>query len=81
MGSLDSLTTFFGWCCVLNLSVLMFATTSLFALQDMMIRIHSNFFSLREDDLRRAYFDYLARYKIAIFIFNLAPYGALKLMA
>ena len=47
----------------------------------MMIRIHSNFFSLREDDLRRAYFDYLARYKIAIFIFNLAPYGALKLMA
>ena len=81
MTTIESLTTFFGWCAVINFSVLIIATLSMLALQDMMIRIHSNLFSLREDDLRRAYFDYLARYKIAIFIFNLAPYAALKLMA
>jgi hypothetical protein len=31
--------------------------------------------------LSRAYFQYIAQYKIAIIIFSLTPYVALKLMA
>jgi len=32
-------------------------------------------------DLARAYFQYLAQFKIAVIVFNLAPYIAMRLMA
>jgi Family of unknown function (DUF6868) len=38
-------------------------------------------FGLSEADLSRAYFQYLAQYKIAIFVLNLVPYVALEFMA
>ena len=42
--------------------------------------IHSKMFGLDSKDVLKAYFHYLANYKIAIIIFNLVPYFALKLM-
>jgi hypothetical protein len=43
-------------------------------------RLHAKMFGLSEEDLSRAYFQYLAQYKIAIFVFNLAPYLALRIV-
>jgi hypothetical protein len=37
-------------------------------------------FGLDDTDLSRAYFQYLAQYKILIFVFNLMPYLALRIM-
>jgi hypothetical protein len=37
-------------------------------------------FDLAEADLSRAYFQYLAQYKILIFVFNLMPYLALRII-
>jgi hypothetical protein len=37
-------------------------------------------FGLGEADLSRAYFQYLAHYKIAILVFNLIPYVAVRLI-
>ena len=43
-------------------------------------RIHSKMFALDEVDLSRQYVQYLGQYKIAIFVLNLIPYIALKIM-
>jgi Zn-dependent protease len=43
--------------------------------------IHAKMYGLSEADLSRAYFQYLAHYKIAIFVFNLVPYIALVIIA
>jgi hypothetical protein len=43
-------------------------------------RLHGKMFALSEADLARAYFQYLAQYKIAIFMFNIVPYIALRLL-
>jgi len=43
--------------------------------------IHSKLFGLDEKDLGRAYFQYLAQYKIAIIVLNIAPYIALRIMS
>jgi hypothetical protein len=37
-------------------------------------------FGLEDADLSRAYFQYLAQYKILVFVFNLMPYLALRIM-
>ena len=81
MESLDSLTRFLGWCSVINLGILIFASLAVTLMHGQLLSIHGKMFGLGEADLSRAYFQYLAQYKIAIFVFNLAPYIALKIMA
>lgn len=80
MDSIETLTTFLGWCTVLNLGVLSLAAIFLIIMRTPISSLHSRLFGLSQDDLSRAYFQYLAQYKIAIFVLNIAPYLALKVM-
>lgn len=81
MDSLDSLTGFLGWCSVINLGLLVVASLVLALVRGPISSIHGKMFGLSEADLSRAYFQYLSEYKIAIFVFNLVPYIALRIAA
>ena len=81
MSSLDTLTTFFGWCTVINLAMLLLATLVLVPMRASIAGIHAKMFGLEEAEMSRAYVQYLSQYKVAIFIFNLVPYIALKMAA
>ena len=80
MMSLETFAAFLGWCTVINVAILLVATIGIVAMRGMMVRIHSRLFGMSEPDLLRAYFRYLANYKIAIFVLNLVPYVAVKAM-
>ncbi len=81
MMTLDSLATFLGWCAVINIGVLLLSTLLVCVLKDWVVGIHSKMFKLNPADLPMAYFEYLGNYKIAIYILNIVPYIALKIMA
>ena len=81
MSSLDTLTAFFGWTTVINLVFLAVSTIIVIAMRETISRYHGKMFGLESADLSRAYFQYIAQYKIAIIVFSLTPYIALKLMA
>jgi hypothetical protein len=81
MNSIETLTTFLGWSTVINLGMLVIAAICLAFMRGFMTRFHAKMYGLSEADLARAYFQYLAQYKIAIIVFNLVPYIALKIMA
>ncbi len=66
---------------MLNLGFLTFGSILMMTMSDSMARLHSKMFGVSEADLPRIYFQWLARYKSATFILNLAPYVALKIMA
>ncbi|MFQ5682979.1 MAG: DUF6868 family protein [Candidatus Binatia bacterium] len=76
-----SLTELLGWASVINIALLLFTTIIVIAMRGTISRIHSSLFGLDEKDLGRAYFQYIAQYKIAIIVLNIAPYIALKIMA
>jgi len=78
--SLQELATFLGWCTVINMVILAVAAFSLMGMRGTMAKLHSAMFGVSEPDLLRIYFKYIAYYKIAIFMFNLVPYIALKVM-
>lgn len=78
--TLPQLQAFFGWCSVLNIGVLLATTLVLIPLRDPVSRLHARMTGLPESGLHRIYFQYLAFYKISIFVFNLVPYLALKLV-
>ncbi|MGB0257831.1 MAG: DUF6868 family protein [Coraliomargarita sp.] len=80
MNDLDSLRSFFGWCTVIHLVLLLLSTFFLMVARGWVIRIHSKLFGLSEAQLAEQYFRYLAMYKVGVLIFCLVPYLALVLM-
>ena len=79
--TIDALTKLLGWASAINIVVLMLSTLGLVAMRGVISNIHARLFGLDEKDLGRAYFQYLAQYKIAIIVLNIAPYLALRIMA
>ena len=79
--TIDQLTAFFGWCSAINLGVLILSSIALILLKRPVSAIHSRMTGIPVAGLPGLYFQYLGFYKIGIFLFNLVPYIALKLMA
>ena len=77
---INQITTFLGWCTVINMGVLAFAAIFLFIFKDFAINIHSKLTGVSTSKLPSLYFSYMANYKISILIFNLVPYITLTLM-
>ncbi|SMO74860.1 DUF6868 family protein [Ruegeria faecimaris] len=75
----ELLTSVFGWMAVINLAVLLFSTLMVVLMQDWAAGIHSRMFQMDRADVKRAYFRYLANYKILVLIFSIVPWLALKL--
>jgi len=80
MTSMNEMIVFFGWCTVINMSILAFAALFLTLFKSVAINIHSKLLGVSASELPKLYFTYLAHYKIGILILNIAPYIALKLM-
>jgi hypothetical protein len=78
--TITALTEFLGWTSVINIAILSLTTVALITMRKTVTNIHARLFNLDEKDLGRAYFQYLAQYKIAIIVLNITPYLALKLM-
>ena len=79
--TLATLTELLGWVSVINIIILLLSTFAVIVMREAITGVHSKLFGLDEKDLGRAYFQYLAQYKIAIIVLNIAPYIALKIMA
>jgi len=74
------LTTFLGWCTVINFAVLIVATVLLWSMRGFAARVHAGMFGLDPDEMPMVYMTYLAHYKILTVVFFLVPYVALKVM-
>ncbi len=77
----ETLTEFLGWVSVINIAVLLISGILVIAMRGLISKVHSKIFGLDQKDLGRAYFQYLAQYKIAMIVLSIAPYIALKIMA
>ena len=80
MNTIEVIREFLGWCSVINIGLLMLSSILIIAIRGPVSRIHAKMFDLDESDVRHAYFQYLGQYKIAIIVFNIVPYFALRIM-
>ena len=81
MMTLDALTTFLGWCTVINIVVLIIIVITITMFKNPVIRLHSKMFGVNPDDLPLIYFNFIGNYKLVVYVLNLVPYIALKVMA
>lgn len=80
MENFETVRAVLGWSSLLNLGVLAYAAIVVMVAGDAIKGIHSRLYGVSDADLDRAYFQYMANYKIMIFVFNLAPYLAMRIV-
>jgi len=80
MGDISTITTFFAWCSVINIGLLAYSTIMLTLFREPLKRMHGKLFGVDSGSLEASYVTFLGNYKLAILMFNLVPYFALKLM-
>ncbi|QBY04942.1 hypothetical protein E2K93_11355 [Thalassotalea sp. HSM 43] len=76
----QQLAEFFGWCTVINAIFLILAWLIMQVFAEPIKALHRRMFTLDDETLQCVYFKFFGYYKLAIYVFNLAPYIALKLM-
>lgn len=80
MTDLTLITSFFGWCTVINLGIYAVTALLLLVFRTTIRNIHSKLLNVAEGELDAYYARYLANYKIFIVILNFTPYLALKIL-
>lgn len=81
MDSIGTIREFLGWCSAINIGMLIISTIMLIVMRGWITRIHAKMTGVSETELPRIYLEFLGNYKTLIFILNLAPYFALRIMA
>ena len=76
-----SLTSFLGWCSVINIAILVVSTLMIIVMRDFAVKIHSRLFHVDAEALPALYLQYMGNYKIAVIILNIVPYIVLRIMA
>jgi ABC-type bacteriocin/lantibiotic exporter with double-glycine peptidase domain len=81
MNTLEVVTVFFGWMTVINFVFLFVASIMVMTMRGAISRVYSRMFGVEAADLPRVYFQCLGQYEIAIIVFSLTPYIALRIMS
>jgi hypothetical protein len=74
------LTTFFMWCTIINLGLLILTSIVCIFLADFSYRMNNRFFSISRETFNIGVFSFVALYKIVVITFNLVPYIALLII-
>jgi len=71
MIDLATMTTFLGWCTVINIGILTYSSIMTIVFNAFVKKLHAKMFHLSPEKVDETYFKFLGNYKLAIFIFNL----------
>ena len=76
---ITTLTHFLGWCLGINIGLYLVSVIMVCFFKQLSMGLHKKLFNVSDDFLTQSYFNYLARYKLLIIVFNLVPYMVLRL--
>jgi len=77
---IQTLTTFFMWCTILNIGLLLFSSLILVFAGGWVHQMHSKWFPLPRETFNVVIYSFLGLFKIFILVFNVVPYVALLII-
>jgi hypothetical protein len=77
---IEQLQEFLFWCLVLNVVIYTFTALATLLMRNFMSSIHEKLFGLSQEAVHKAFYTYLAAYKLMIIVFNFVPWLALILL-
>jgi hypothetical protein len=78
--TVETLRSVLGWCAVINMGLLLYWFLFLAYAHDWVYRIHSRWFKIPEENFNSIHYGGMTFFKIAIFVFNIIPYFALRIV-
>ena len=81
MNSIQTLATFFGWCTVINIVIIVIIFIFFGVLHEFFGRVVSSMFGVSEAAAKETLLRALMHYRVLFVVLNLVPYIALKIMA
>ena len=78
--NIQTLTTFFMWCSVINGVLLTFWIIMYMSVPDLVYRTQSTFFPMPRETFHVVFYSFLGLFKIFFLIFNIVPYLALLIV-
>ena len=79
--SLELLRACFGWCTLIDLGILIIWFAAFAVARPAVFRVHSLWFDISEQRFNEIHYASMAYFKLTIFVFNLVPYLALRILA
>ena len=77
---LEMIRAFFAWCSVINMALLLWWVIFFLVAHNWTYRIHSKWFKIPVEKFDAIHYSGMAFFKVGIFVFNLVPYFALRII-
>jgi len=77
---IQTLTTFFMWCTILNVALLSLSSLACIFFGDFSYRMNHKFFSISRQEFNIMLVSFIGLYKLLVFVFILIPYIALLIV-
>jgi hypothetical protein len=78
---IQMLTSFFMWCSIVNVSLLLVSFLLWMAASDWIYTLQSRWFPMSRQTLNVVFYCFIGFYKIVVYIFNIVPWVALEIIA
>ena len=80
MDSIETLTTFIGWCTVINIGFILLAMLVLSVFREGLATLNSKIFGVSKEEAKATMFRVFQQYRFVVVFLNLVPYIVLKIM-
>jgi hypothetical protein len=78
--TVETLRDFLAWCSIINIVLLLFWVLWLQLAHDFVYRVHGRWLKLSEERFDALHYAGMLFFKICIFVFNIVPYLALRIV-
>jgi len=78
--TVNLLLNLLGWSALINIGLLMWWFLWIMVAHDFIYRMHTRWFKISEERFDGIHYSGIAFYKITIFVFNIVPYLALRII-
>ena len=75
-----TLTSFLGWCSVLNIALLLFWSLFFLAAPDLVYRLQKKFVSISRENFDLVMYAFLGLFKLLVLVLNVIPWIALRII-
>ena len=81
MNSIETLATFFGWCTVINIGIILLGVLLASVAHEPLGKLNAKIFGVTTEEAKVTFFRVFQQYRLAVAILNVVPYIVLKIMA
>ncbi|MFH1092620.1 MAG: hypothetical protein V1739_00535 [Candidatus Omnitrophota bacterium] len=75
-----TLRDFFFWCSVINMGLILWWFLIIALAHDWVYKLHGKWFKISEESFDRTHYSGIVFFKIAVFVLNIVPYFALRII-